>query len=746
MSIVKCAVSMSRHLAVMSRKHWSGRRIPSTPFVSVTAARLPSDHCTAKFILPRRLALVSIGLGFFTVRALGQSPIVSHTIQITNDADDGYYNNQDGSGWHSTPQSGGADLVGSWSGTTTAWVAGYRFPSTGINSGDTIRSAYLVLASSDGSASSSTCGSAPCPASNSTFRVYGVAQDDGPSFSGAAGNTPLDVPYTTAFTDYTTTGPGDVHGSCQGNNNGQNTCTHIIDVTNMVRQITALPGWTNTSAIRFVMLSTNATAPNVYAGYEDYSANPGKAATLLVNPPVPTIVSSGAWGTSASLTYPTSYATGPFVYPGASTLLLFLGDYYVFDSQSVSQPTVTDSCGNTWNILAGPTDWAGYFYDMRSTVYYVQGPASCPAGDTITVTPGTITNGEPIFLHFLAVAGSNTAQTPITSAITSPPPATYTTSAASDFISLNGAGLLVSWIFGDSDASHTFTPQGGFLADVNSTPTYLTAAVDNVSSSGSYQDQFAITPSSDGWQTVLIGMPAPTGTAATPSVTVTPSLSSIGTTQDLSVTVSVSGTPTPTGSVTLTGGDYTSSATTLVSGVAIIDVPAGSLATGTDSLMATYTPDSNSSSIYTSATGTASVTVVNSGPATITGPLPGGTLTSASTTFTWNAATGASSYYLWVGTTPGGYDLANQGPFTGTSANVTLPTNGTTIYVRLWTWINGSPLHNDYTYTEASVAAAAITSPAPSSTLTSASTTFTWNAVDGRNQLLPLGRHHSRRL
>ncbi len=577
MSIVRCAVSMSRHLAVMSRKRWSGRRIPSTPFVSGTAARLPGDHCNAKLILPRRLVLVSIGLAFFIVRALGQSPIVSHTIQITNDADDGYYNNQDGSGWHSTPQAGGADLVGSWSGTTTAWVTGYRFPSTGINSGDTIRSAYLVLASSDGSATSTICGSAPCPASNSTFRVYGVAQDDGPSFSGAAGNTPLDVPYTTAYTDYTTTGPGDVHGSCQGNNNGQNTCTHIIDVTNMVRQITALPGWTNTSAIRFVMLSTDATAPNVYAGYEDYSANAGKAATLLVNPPVPTIVSSGAWGTGASLTYPTSYATGPFVYPGASTLLLFLGDYYVFDSQSVSQPTVTDSCGNTWNILAGPTDWAGYFYDMRSTVYYVQSPASCPAGDTITVTPGTITNGEPIFLHFLAVAGSNTAQTPIASAITSPPPGTYTTSAASDFISLNSAGLLVSWIFGDSDASHTFTPQGGFLADVNSTPTYLTAAVDNVSSSGSYQNQFAISPSSDGWQTVLIGMPAMTGTTATPSVTVTPSLSSIGTAQDLSVTVSVSGTPTPTGSVTLTGGGYTSSATTLANGVAIIDVPAGSL-------------------------------------------------------------------------------------------------------------------------------------------------------------------------
>ena len=170
-------------------------------------------------------------------------------------------------------------------GTTTAYVTGYRFPSTGVNSGDTIRSAYLQLVSSDGSATSAVCGSAPCPSSNYTFRVYGVAQDDGPSFSGSTGNTPLDVPYTTAYTDYTTTGPGDDHGSCQGNNNGQNTCTHIIDVTSIVNEITARPGWTSTSAMRFVLLSTDKTAPNVYAGFEDYSANHSKAATLVVNPP-----------------------------------------------------------------------------------------------------------------------------------------------------------------------------------------------------------------------------------------------------------------------------------------------------------------------------------------------------------------------------------------------------------------------------------------------------------------------------
>ena len=434
----------------------------------------------------------------------GTGSLVSHTIQISTDADDGYYNSQDSSGWHSTPPSGGADLVGSWDAATTAWVTGYRFPSTGVNSGDTIRSAYLQLVSSDGFATTTVCGSAPCPSNNYTFRVYGVAQDNGAAFTGTAGNTPLDVPYTTSYTDYTSTGPGDDHGSCKGNNNGQNTCTHIIDVTSIVKELTSRPGWTNTSAMRFVMVSTDKAAPEVYAGYEDYSANPSKAATLIVNPPLPTIVSSGAWGTSPQPTYPTTYATGPFVYPGASTLLLFLGDYYTFYGQPVSQPSLSDSCGNTWNILAGPADWVGYFYSMRSTVYYVQNPVSCPAGDTITIG---VDNQEPIFVHFLAVAGSDTTQAPVVSAITSPNPGTYTTSAASNPITLTNAGLLVSWLFGDSDAAHTFTPQPGFITDLNSTPDQLTGVFASVSTPGSYQSQFSISPS-DGWQVVMIGLPA----------------------------------------------------------------------------------------------------------------------------------------------------------------------------------------------------------------------------------------------
>ncbi len=622
----------------------------------------PSSRSIANRIRARRFALVFICLSIFLARAFGQ---VSHTIQITNDADDGYYNQQDSSGWHADPQygSGSADLVGSDTGLTTAWTVGYRFPSTGVNSGDTIRSAYLTLWSSDGFASNVTCGSAPCTGvnnTNSTFRVYGVAQDDGPSFSNVSGNTPLSVPYSNSFVDYTTTGPGDDNGSCQGNNFGQNTCTHTIDVTNIVREITSRPGWTNTSAIRFVLESTSSGASSVYAGYEDSSANPAKAATLLVNPPQPTVVSSGGFGTGANGTYPTSYSLGPYVYPGASAIFLMLEDYYNFYNVSIGQPTVSDNCGNTWTILAGPTNLQSINYFMRATVYYVQSPASCPNGDTITVN---VPVQEPIFLHFYAVAASSTSQAPVVSAVATSPTEIYTTSATTNSATLAGTGQLLSWIIGDSDARTTFTPQAGFVTDINSPPTYITAASENVSAAGTYTNTWSISPS-DGWETVLVGLPAASGSgAAAATVTVSASPTTINQTQQLAVTVTVSGTPTPTGSVTLTGGGYTSAATVLSGGVATINIPAGTLTLGVDGLTASYTPDSGSSSIYSGGTGTTSVTVTQA-------TTPGITVSASPSSI--NPTQGVAVTVTLLGTpTPTGSVVLTSGGYTSPSTPLT---------------------------------------------------------------------------
>jgi hypothetical protein len=101
-----------------------------------------------------------------------------------------------------------------------------------------------------------------------------------------------------------------------------------------------------------------------------------------------------------------------------------------------------------------------------------------------------------------------------------------------------------------------------------------------------------------------------TGTGTTtPTVTVTPSANSITTAQALTVMVTVSGTPTPTGTVVLTSGSYTSAPATLSSGSATINIPAGSLVAGVDTLTVTYTPDTAGAVTYTSATGANSVTV-----------------------------------------------------------------------------------------------------------------------------------------
>jgi len=123
--------------------------------------------------------------------------------------------------------------------------------------------------------------------------------------------------------------------------------------------------------------------------------------------------------------------------------------------------------------------------------------------------------------------------------------------------------------------------------------------------------------------------------AVAATVTVTPAQSSIVNTQTLSVLIAVAGTgATPTGAVALTSGTYASGAITLVGGFATINIPAGSLAiAASDTLTATYTPDSASTTAYLTATGTATVkvaAVVVSLPAKLQGYLAQLAYTSAS--------------------------------------------------------------------------------------------------------------------
>jgi len=96
-------------------------------------------------------------------------------------------------------------------------------------------------------------------------------------------------------------------------------------------------------------------------------------------------------------------------------------------------------------------------------------------------------------------------------------------------------------------------------------------------------------------------------TKAVPTVTIDPVLSTPAD-QDVFVQIDVKqarNLAQPTGTVTVTSGSYTSPTLSLTSGSLSLNIPAGSLATGTDTLTASYSGDGT----YTAGTGTAPVTI-----------------------------------------------------------------------------------------------------------------------------------------
>jgi hypothetical protein len=138
----------------------------------------------------------------------------------------------------------------------------------------------------------------------------------------------------------------------------------------------------------------------------------------------------------------------------------------------------------------------------------------------------------------------------------------------------------------------------------------------------------------------VTGTSTPPPTMTTPTLTITPSSLTITTAQPLTVAVGVAGSgnaaPVPTGTVTLTGGGITSQTVTLSStGGAGFIIPAGALATGSDTLTASYSGDGN----YTTASNTSTVTV------TVVGPPPAlsFTITGTAVTVAPGASTGNTS-------------------------------------------------------------------------------------------------------
>ena len=97
----------------------------------------------------------------------------------------------------------------------------------------------------------------------------------------------------------------------------------------------------------------------------------------------------------------------------------------------------------------------------------------------------------------------------------------------------------------------------------------------------------------------------------------------------------------------------------------------------------------------------------------ITSPIPGSTLTSSSVTFQWSSGTGVTNYGLYVGSSFDAHDIYDQSVGMNLSGSVTgIPTDGRTLYVRLWWTIAGVWQYTDYTNTASSTPPSATTKAA----------------------------------
>ena len=218
------------------------------------------------------------------------------------------------------------------------------------------------------------------------------------------------------------------------------------------------------------------------------------------------------------------------------------------------------------------------------------------------------------WLHFAGIAAAVTMTTALAGcgggggSINNPPPTTYTLTVNTSNPT-TGVTITVTPADNSGASSGTATFSRTYNAGTAVTLTApATAGSNNFSAWTGCSSASTVTchVTMNGNATVSAGYAAP---KTTPTVTVTPSSSAITTAQSLSVAVTVSGgngNPTPTGTVTLSSGSYTSAAATLASGSANITVPAGSLPLGSDTLTASYAPDSSSSAVYNAATGTSS--------------------------------------------------------------------------------------------------------------------------------------------
>jgi len=310
---------------------------------------------------------------------------------------------------------------------------------------------------------------------------------------------------------------------------------------------------------------------------------------------------NGAAGTSLTVT-----VTAPKITPTLTVTPAWLS---IASSQSLNV-TVSISAANTSTVIPGNLVLnSGTYTSAAITSMMNSAMITVPAGalsigtDTLTVT------FTPDPVYSAGYAATTASVTVLVGSVVKPTvTAASSTSTITTAQSL-GVGIVVNGGSGGQFPTGTVTLSSGSYASSATSLTFgqvnilipagaLAIGTDTLTASYTPDSASAsLYGSASGTTAVTVSGPA----RVAPTMTATPSSTSITTIQGLTISVALSGasgSPTPTGSLTLTGGGYSSVPASLAVGAATIALPAGSLATGTDTLMVSYTPDNASLSTY----------------------------------------------------------------------------------------------------------------------------------------------------
>jgi hypothetical protein len=129
----------------------------------------------------------------------------------------------------------------------------------------------------------------------------------------------------------------------------------------------------------------------------------------------------------------------------------------------------------------------------------------------------------------------------------------------------------------------------------------------------------------------------------------------------------------------------------------------------------------------------------------ISSPIDGSTLSGTSQVFDWTySGVDDSNWTIYLGSSVGAYNYYYSGVLAAATRSHTvtgIPTNGSTVYFRLWRKISGVWNYTDGTYTASSGIQPIITNPVDGSTLSGTSQLFNWTygGVDDSNWTIYLG-------